>query len=125
MPLERKRCCAFGKIVKDAVYHELMKSDQTFNPILYNHQMINLNNALIEKRPVSGTKYGKVILQRGNAHHTQRQWPETPLLYLSGKSFKPTVLNRTGPFRLPLVLIHVSRILCETLQKLQRCLTMA
>lgn len=36
---------------KSAVYHELLKPGDTVNANRYRQQMINLNHALIEKRP--------------------------------------------------------------------------
>ena len=52
---------------KGVVYHELLKPGETVNTDRYGPQMINLNHALIEKRPEWATRHGKVILQHDNA----------------------------------------------------------
>ena len=51
---------------KDVVYPELLKTDQTVNTVRYCQPMINLNYALIEKRPKSATRNEKVILKYDN-----------------------------------------------------------
>lgn len=52
---------------KGVVYHELLKPGETVNTNRYRQQMINLNNALIEKRPEWARRHGKVILLHDNA----------------------------------------------------------
>ena len=47
---------------KDVVYRDLLKHGETVNTDRYQQQMINLNYALIEKRPECARRYGKVIL---------------------------------------------------------------
>jgi [histone H3]-lysine36 N-dimethyltransferase SETMAR len=49
------------------VYDELLKSGETVNTDRYQQQMINLNHALVEKRPEWATRHGKVILLHDNA----------------------------------------------------------
>lgn len=49
------------------VYYELLKSGETVNTDRYRQQIINLNQALIEKRPEWARRHGKVILQHDNA----------------------------------------------------------
>lgn len=52
---------------KGVVYHELLKPGETVNTNRYRQQMINLNQALIEKRPEWARRHGKVILLHDNA----------------------------------------------------------
>jgi [histone H3]-lysine36 N-dimethyltransferase SETMAR len=60
------------------VYHELLKPGETVNTDRYRQQMINLNHALIEKRPQWARRHGKVILQHDNApSHTARSVKDT------------------------------------------------
>ena len=47
-----------------ALYHELLKPGETVNTNRYRQQMINLNHALIEKRPEWARRHWKVILLR-------------------------------------------------------------
>ena len=49
------------------VYYELLKPGETVNTIRYCQQMINLNDALIKKRPEWARRHSKVILQHNNA----------------------------------------------------------
>jgi len=49
------------------VYYELLKPDETVNTQRYRQQMINLNHALIERRPEWARRHGKVILLHDNA----------------------------------------------------------
>ena len=51
---------------KGVLYHELLKPGETVNTLRYCQQMVNLNRALIEKRPEWATRHGKVILQQDN-----------------------------------------------------------
>jgi len=60
------------------VYHELLKPGETVNTDRYRQQMINLNHALIEKRPEWARRHGKVILQHDNApSHTAKPVKDT------------------------------------------------
>lgn len=52
---------------KGVVYHELLKPGETVNTNRYRQQMINMNHALIEKRPEWARRHGKVILLHDNA----------------------------------------------------------
>ncbi|GBP42386.1 Mariner Mos1 transposase [Eumeta japonica] len=52
---------------KGVVYYELLKPGETVNTSRYKQQMIDLNNALIEKRPEWARRHGKVILLHDNA----------------------------------------------------------
>ena len=49
------------------VYYELLELSKTVNAQHYHQQMINLNHALIEKRPEWAKRHGKVILLHDNA----------------------------------------------------------
>lgn len=60
------------------VYHELLKPGETVNTDRYRQQIINLNHALIQKRPEWARRHGKVILQHDNApSHTARSVKDT------------------------------------------------
>nr|CCC86608.1 transposase [Tapinoma nigerrimum] len=55
------------------VYYELLKPGETVNTDRYRQQMINLNCALIERRPQYAQRHDKVILQHDNApSHTAK-----------------------------------------------------
>jgi len=55
------------------VYHELLKPGETVNTDRYRQQIINLNHALIVKRPEWARRHGKVILLHDNApSHTSK-----------------------------------------------------
>ena len=58
---------------KGVVYRQLLKPGETVNTVRYLQQLINLNHALIEKRPYWATRHGKVILQQDDASsHTAK-----------------------------------------------------
>lgn len=60
------------------VYYELLKPGETVNAQRYRQQMINLNQALIDKRPEWATRHGKVILLHDNApSHTAKPVKDT------------------------------------------------
>lgn len=63
--LGERQCCVWDQ--KGLVYYELLKPGETVNTVRYREQMINLNHALIEKRPEWARRHGKVILQHDNA----------------------------------------------------------
>ena len=52
---------------KGVIYYELLKSGETVNTERYQQQMINLNQALCEKRPKYQKRQYKVILLYDNA----------------------------------------------------------
>ena len=55
------------------VYFELLQPGETVNKDRYRQQIINLNHALIEKRPEWARRHGKVILQHYNTpSHTAK-----------------------------------------------------
>ena len=51
---------------KGVVYYKLLKSGETVNGARYRQQIINLNQALITKRPEWAQIHGKVILLHDN-----------------------------------------------------------
>lgn len=60
------------------LYYEMLKPGETVDKVRYRQQMINLNHALIEKRPKWATRHGKVILLHDNAPaHTEKRVKET------------------------------------------------
>ena len=63
---------------KGVIYYELLKPGETVNTERYRQQMINLNQALYEKRPKYQKRQYKVILLRDNApSHTAKLVKET------------------------------------------------
>lgn len=63
---------------RDVVYYELLKPGETVNGERYRQQLINLNHALIEKRPDWARRHGKVILLHDNApSHTMKRVKDT------------------------------------------------
>ena len=62
----------------DVIYYELLKPGQTVNTELYRQQIIDLNQALREKRPEFQKRQHKVILLHDNApSHTAKPVKET------------------------------------------------
>ena len=58
---------------KGVIYYELLKLGETVNTERYRQQMINLNQALCEKRPEYQKRQHKVILLHDNApSHTAK-----------------------------------------------------
>lgn len=49
------------------VFYELLKPSETVNTVRYQQQMVDLNRALLEKRPQWASRRGKVILLHDNA----------------------------------------------------------
>ena len=63
---------------KGIVYYELLKPGETVNAQRYRQQMINLNHALIEKRPEWDTRHERLIFQHDNAPaHTSKVVKDT------------------------------------------------
>ena len=60
------------------IYYELLKPGETVNTERYREQMIDLNQALREKRPEYQKRQHKVVLLHGNApSHTAKPVKET------------------------------------------------
>lgn len=49
------------------VYHELLQPGQTVNTVRYQQQLVSLQRALDEKRPIWRNRHNKLILQHDNA----------------------------------------------------------
>ena len=63
---------------KGVIYYELLKPGETVNTERYQQQMINLNQALCEKRPEYQKRQHEVILLHDNApSHTAKLVKET------------------------------------------------
>ena len=63
---------------KGVIYYELLKPGETVNTERYRRQMIDLNQALREKRPEYQKRQHKVILFHDNApSHTAKPVKET------------------------------------------------
>ena len=63
---------------KGVIYYELLKPGETVNTERYRQQMIDLNQALREKRPEYQERQYKVILLHDNAPlHTAKPVKET------------------------------------------------
>ena len=96
---------------KGVVYHELLKPGETVNTNRYRQQMINLNHALIEKRPEWARRHGKVILLHDNAPPHKAKLVQDTIKALGWELLPhPAVFTRLGPFRLPFVFIDGTRI---------------
>ena len=60
------------------VYYELLELSKTVNAQCYDQQMINLNHALIKKRPEWAKRHGSVILLHDIAlSHTSKLAKDT------------------------------------------------
>ena len=71
--MDGRQCSVFG-----VIYYELLKLGETVNTERYRQQMINLNQALCEKRPEYQKRQYKVILLHDNASsHTAKLVKET------------------------------------------------
>jgi len=92
---------------RGVVYYELLKPGETVNGERYQQQLINLNYALIEKRPDWARRHGRVILLHDNAPSrtvTHHEAGQRHLVCVEvGRVVSPAVLSRFGSFRLPLV----------------------
>jgi len=73
---------------KDVIYYELLKPGETVNTKRYRQKIINLNQALCEKRPKHQKRQHKVILFMIMHHHTQQNWSRKRLRHLVGKYFR-------------------------------------
>ncbi len=63
---------------KGVVYYELLKPNETITSERYQHQLIDLNHALNENRPIPANKQRKVILLHDNARpHVAKQVKNT------------------------------------------------
>jgi len=80
---------------KSVIYYELLKSGETVNTEHYRQQMINLNQALYEKRPEYQKWQHKVILLHDNtSSHTTKLVKET-IEALFGKYFHMRLTHQT------------------------------
>jgi len=76
--MDGRQCSVFGGIRKVWIYYELLKPGEIVNTERYRQQMINLNQALCEKRPNYQKRQRKVILLHDNApSHTAKLVQET------------------------------------------------
>lgn len=74
---EKRMLCVWWD-QKGIVYYELLKKGETVDTVRYRQQIINLNHALIEKRPEWARRHGKVILLHDNAPaHTSNETKAT------------------------------------------------
>ena len=84
---------------KDVVYRDLLKHGETVNTDRYQQQMINLNYALIEKRPEWARRHGKVILLYDNAPaHKAKPVQNTIKAPWLGSVTQSAVFTRAGSF---------------------------
>jgi len=68
--MDGRQCSVFG--IKKVIYYKLLKSGEIINTERYRQQMINLNQALYEKRLEYQKRQHKVILLHDNApSHTK------------------------------------------------------
>jgi len=73
--MDGRPCSVFGEIRK--VYYELLKPSETVNTECYRQQIINLNQALCEKRPKYQKRQHKVLLHDNASSHTTKLVKET------------------------------------------------
>ena len=73
---------------KGLLYYELLKPGETVNAGRYRQQLINLNHALIEKRPEWARRHGRIILLHDNASsHTPPNLRKKPSKRSNGRSY--------------------------------------
>ncbi|KAL6264203.1 hypothetical protein P5V15_004285 [Pogonomyrmex californicus] len=77
------------------VYYELFKPGETVNTQRYRQQMINLNHALIERRPEWARRHGKVILLQCAVSHSKTSERHLEIAWM-GHPSAPAVLPRPG-----------------------------
>ena len=83
---------------KGVIYYELLKPGETVNAQRYRQQIINLNHALLEKRPEWDTRHERVIFQHDNAPaHTSKSVRDT-IAALRWDVLPPALLTRLGAF---------------------------
>ena len=109
---------------KGIVYYELLKTGETVNGHRYRQQLINLNHALLEKRPEWDTRHERVILQHDNAscHRTsivQDTIKTLKLDLLPHPPYSPGRI-RPGPLRLSLVPVDGAWLGWATLGQFRR-----
>ena len=115
--------CVWVGDQKDVIYYELLKPGETVNTEHYRQQMINLNQALCEKRPEYKKRQHKMILLHDNApSHTAKLVKETIWL---GNTFACSLLTRLGSVRLLFICIDGTRTCSAALHFLRRCTKMA
>ena len=82
---------------KGAVYHELLKPGETVNTNRYRQQMINLNQAFIEKRPEWARRHGKVILLHDNAPAHKAKLVQYTIKALGWELLPTRYIHQTWP----------------------------
>jgi len=76
--MDGRQCSVVWWDQKGVIYYELLKPGETVNTERYRQQMINLNQALCEKRPEYQKSQHKVNLLYDNApSHTSKLVKET------------------------------------------------
>ena len=90
----------------NVIYYELLKPGETVNIERYRQQMIDLNQALREKRPEYQKRQHKVILLHDNYdnHHIQQSRSGKRLKRSVGKYFRTRLTHQTWlrPITIPL-----------------------
>ena len=103
----------------------LLKPGETVNTERYRQQMIDLNQALREKRPEYQKRQQKVILLHDNApSHTAKPVKEAIEVQL-GNIFARGLLTRFGSVRLLFICIDGTRTFWPALHFLRKCTKMA
>ena len=109
----------------NVIYYELLKPGETVNTERYRQQMIDLNQALREKRPEYQKTQHKVILLYDNApSHTAKPVKEAIEVQL-GNIFARGLLTRFGSVRLLFICIDGTRTFWPALHFLRKCTKMA
>ena len=94
----------------NVIYYELLKPDETVNTERYRQQMIDLNQALREKRSEYKKRQHKVILLRDNApSHTAKPVKETIEAFSWEILSHGGLLTRLGSVRLLFICIDGTR----------------
>jgi len=121
------RQCSVWWDQKGVIYYELLKPGETVNTERYRQQMINLNQALCEKRPEYQKRQHKVILLHDNAPSHTAKLVRKRLRHLVGKYFRMRFTHQTWlrPIYLPLICIDGTRTCSAALHFLRRCTKMA
>jgi len=88
------------------VYYELLKPNETITGDHYRLQLMRLNQALKEKRPLYEQRHDKMILQHDNTRPHVAQPVKIYLEMLKWEVLPRAVFTRHCPFRLSLILIN-------------------
>ncbi|GBM69726.1 hypothetical protein AVEN_13913-1 [Araneus ventricosus] len=113
--MERRELCILLD-QEDMVHHELLKSSEIFNNARYQRQIVNLNHALIVKRPQWASRHDNVISLPDNAS------PNKHVKRSNLGSIAPTaVFSRPCAVRFSLVPVDNAHSVSTALTNVRRC----